>query len=143
MTQQLRTRGHSRPGSGGGVVDPAQGLGGDALLAVEGLGVGDGQEPERDSMLPLVVAQQELREVLLLVSACRTGKNALKGMRGMTEVTPALRSCWTTRGASAGGGGVVGVGVDGLHHRGDTGIAQVGQEIVVEGQPGPRPGCRR
>ena len=61
----------------------------------------------------------------------------------MTEVTPAVRSCWTTSGAwvlvvavSSGSAG------DGLDHRGDPGSRQVGQQIVVEGQlvGGPVPG---
>ena len=53
----------------------------------------------------------------------------------MTEVTPALRSCWMTRGAwvlvvadSVGSDG------DGLDHRRDAGPAQVRQEVVVQGQ---------
>ena len=55
--------------------------------------------PRADSIDVLVVRQQQLGEVLLLGLGRQNGKKTLKGMSGMTEVTPADRSCWTTKGA--------------------------------------------
>ena len=130
--------GRSRPVCYGPVVvDAAERLGGHPLLAVEGLGVGHRDEAERgldDSTRSPTAGGAG--SSCCWVSAWSTGKKALNGTSGMTEVTPAVLQLLDDEGRlRVGGGGLCRVRGDGLDDRGVTPAAlEVGQQVLVEGQ---------
>ena len=72
-----------------GVVEAAQRLGRYAFLAVERLLIGRRDEAERQGDGGLVVAEEELGEVLLSVLGPEIWEEGILGTNGMTDCTPA------------------------------------------------------